>query len=135
MSNLYALYETDGNYETNGIDLEVAEGVRFRVARAGGSNKKYQQVLSKLIKPYQRQFENGTLDEGKAGEIMQQAFIRGCLLGWQGVTDRNGEPMEFNEGNALKLFGDLPDLFEQLQEQAKKVSNYRSEDIEEAAGN
>jgi hypothetical protein len=135
MSNLYKMYETDTNFETNGVDLEIAEGVRFRVARSGGQNKKYQQILQKLMKPYQRQFEQGTLDNERAGDIMQLAFIRGCLLGWEGVDGRDGQPMEFNEGNALKLFGDLPDLFAQLQEQAGKVSNYRQEDIEESSGN
>ena len=135
MSNLYALYETDEKFEKDGIDLEVSDGVRFRIARSGGQNKKYQQILAKLMKPYQRQFDQGTLDNDKAGDIMQLAFIKGCLLGWQGVTDRKGDEMEFSEGNALKLFGDLPDLFAQLQEQAGKVSNYRVEDIEEAAGN
>ena len=135
MSNLYAQYETSDKFEKDGVDLEVSEGVRFRVARSGGQNKKYQQILAKLMKPYQRQFDQGTLDNDKAGNIMQLAFIKGCLLGWEGVTDRNDKPMEFNEGNALKLFGDLPDLFAQLQEQAGKVSNYRIEDIEEAAGN
>ena len=135
MGNLYAQYETSEEFEKKGVDLEVSEGVKFRVARSGGQNKKYQQILAKLMKPYQRQFEQGTLDNDKAGDIMQLAFIKGCLLGWEGVTDRNDQPMEFNEGNALKLFGDLPDLFSQLSDQAGKVSNYRVEDIEEAAGN
>lgn len=135
MSSLYDLYETDTNHEVNGVEIQVAAGVKFTVARAGGQNKKYQQILSKLMKPYQRQFEQGTLDNDKAGELMQLAFIKGCLLGWEGVAGRDGEPMEFNEGNALKLFGDLPDLFTTLNEQANKISNYRVEEIEEAAGN
>jgi len=135
MSNLYKMYETDEKYEKDGIDLEITEGVRFRIARSGGQNKRYQQILAKLMKPYQRAYEQGTLDNDKAGDIMQLAFIKGCLIGWQGVTGRDGVEMEFNEGNALKLFGDLPDLFAQLQEQASKVSNYRIEDVEEAAGN
>lgn len=132
MSSLHELFETNSSYEKDGIWFEISSS-RFKIARAGGSNKKYSQILSNLFKPYQRQYENGTLDEEKASEIMDLAFIRGCLLGWEGVTSRDGQPIEFSEGAALKLLGELPDLADLLRSEAGKISNYRKEVIEDAS--
>jgi hypothetical protein len=134
MAGLYDIFETSKSHETQGVDFEISKGVRFTLARAGGANKKYQQIMTKLMQPYQREFNNGTMDSEKMQDIIVLAFVKGCLLGWEGVTDRAGQPLEFNEGNALKLFAELPDLFFALNEQANKVANYRIEQVEEIAG-
>ena len=132
--NIYDMYGTSKTLEQDGVDFEIMPGVRFKVARAGGKNKRYESVLAELAKPHMRQIQNETMDRDLMEELGKKAFIRGCLLSWEGVTNHDGGELEFSEANAMTLFDELPDLYNTLKEAADKISNYRSEVIEEVAG-
>ena len=131
MATLFDTFKTSADLEKNGVWLEVQPGVRFLCARAGGLNKKYQRVFSAIVKPYKRQYDNGTLDPEMADTLLRDVFIKSVLLDWEGVTDKEGQPLEFNENNAQWLLRELPDLYAALQEESAKVSNYLVKEIEE----
>lgn len=62
-------------------------------------------------------------------------YAESVVLGWEGVTNREGEVLTFNKENAVKLFEDLPDLFEDIVVQAQKAVLFRQNILEAEAGN
>lgn len=134
MTNPYELFETDKNFEIQGIWIDYGS-FSFLIARAGGANEKYARILRQRMKPYRRQVQNNTLDEELSHKILLGAFVDGVLLDWKDVKDRDGNALEYNRGNAVKLFTDLPDLFRDLQIQATNMTLFRKEVLEEDLGN
>ena len=57
------------------------------------------------------------------------------VLGWKGVTDRDGNELPFTKDNVVTLLTDLPDLFNELRNEATRQSNFRVTEIEEDLGN
>lgn len=145
---LYAQYKTDKNMEVQGIFFEVgeikekdAEGkdvkkpIRFRIARAGGANSNFAKSMERESKPFKRAIQTKTLSNEKADEIYRRAFISGVLLGWENVRDANNAELPFTFDNALQLFTDLPDLFNDLREAATDAALFREEVLEHDLGN
>lgn len=130
MGSLYEQFETNANFEKDGINLEYGDGVKFRVARAGGQNQAYSKALEKAIRPHRVALANDTLDAGVAEKVLLDVFCSTVLLGWEGVKDRAGVVMPFTKENAIKLMTDLPDLYADIRAQANKVSNFRKEQLE-----
>ena len=133
--NLYKQYKTNAQEEKDGIIMDHGDGTKFMVARAGGANKRYSRALRKLTLPHRRAIQTETISDAKAREIQIDAFIAACLRGWEGVSDAEGNKLECTPENAKKLFTDLPDLFDILNEDAAKASLYREASLEEDAKN
>lgn len=130
--SLYKQFKTDEKFETEGIIIEYGTGangkpISFRVARAGGNNQKYLKLLESRTKPYRRQLQNDSLDLKVAEKIFLEVFVDSVLLGWENVEDATGVLLPFTRDNAIKVFTDLPDLYNDLREQAAKSSLFRVE--------
>lgn len=138
--SLYTLFKTDANLEKDGIFIEYGEAsngqpTRIKIARAGGQNTAFTKALERLTKPYRKAIQTNSLDDKTADRVYKEAFIDGVLLGWENVEGPDGELLEFNRENAIKLFTDLPDLFRDLREQAENVALFRAEVREVDLGN
>lgn len=133
--SLYDLYATDPDMEKGGIILNYGEGVRVKIARAGGANANFAKVLERLSRPYRKRLDTGTLDDDTANDLFTRVFAEAVVLDWEGVTDREGKPVKFNADNCAALFKDLPDFFADVRDAATTVSNYRAEEIEEDVKN
>lgn len=131
--NPYELFGTSEQLENNGIEINYGS-FSISIARAGGHNRAFQNRLAELTRQHKRAIANGRLGEEEARKIMLQAFAS-VVVGWEGVTDREGNPMPFNQQNVIKLLADLPDLFEDLKEQATDASLFRQEQLEQEAKN
>lgn len=131
----YRTFKTDSNLETNGITIDYGPAGKFRVARAGGGNKRFNKKFSQVTKPHRRAIAAGAMDDDMAEGLMMDAFIESSLLGWEGVTGEDGQPLEFTKANAKKLFQDLPDLFRELLNDAQNVALFRRSLLEADAGN
>lgn len=130
-SNLHAAYETNSDFELNGIDLVVSDGVSFRVKRFGGKNAAQVKKLSaKYYSPYAKAIENKTLPESKEREIYVKIFVESCVVGWNGVKDDEGKDIEFSLSNAFDLLIGLPELFDTIVSHASSVANFRKEELE-----
>jgi len=135
MSKLYDAYATSKDAEANGIWVSEPGG-RFKLARMGGANTKYQRALTAAMKPYMREMQLGLLDEATVEPIMRKVFLDTILLDWEIEADDDGTPgPAFNVDNATKLFADLPDLYAALREKAGSYANYRAASIQDAAKN
>lgn len=133
-SSVYELFETNKDVEKSGIILDYGK-FKFTVARAGGANKKFAKLLEVKRKPYQRVLATGTIDPEVATQIMREVYAESVVLGWEGVTDRKGKDLPFTAKNCVQLFQDLPDLFEDIMEQAQKAALFREHIREEEAKN
>jgi len=131
----YRQFQTSARHEQEGIELDLGEAGIFRIARAGGANKRYQKRLEALLKPYRRAIQTETMSNEKAQELLAQVYAETVILGWDNVTGPDDEPLEFNVENCTKLLIDLPDLFRTIRETAENAALYRETILEEDAGN
>lgn len=138
--SLYKQNKTSADLETKGVIFEYSlddngKPINFRIARAGGANTKYSTVLAKLVKPYRRQLQTETVSPDTIQRIMREVYAETIVLGWENVRDENGNEMEFTKENVIKLFTDLPDVFETIQEFANGNSAFLESNLELAAKN
>ena len=134
--SLYSQFKTDANLENEeGVALDYGDGGVFTIHRAGGSNKKFQRLLTTRLKPYSRRIENGTLSDDVARDILVSTYADAVIVDWHGVKDEKDEELAFTRDNVIKVLTDLPELFADIQEQATKVANFRAEQLEDTAKN
>lgn len=137
---LYAQFQTDPDMEKTGIELVFRMGngipdVKIQIARAGGGNTRYNKVLEFKTKPYRRQIQTETISDADYQAIMREVYAETVILRWEGVTDREGNPLPFSKENVVQVLKDLPDLFTDIQQQANKVALFRKANLDDAAGN
>lgn len=121
------IFKNDSVCEEQGIEFEVRPGVSFVLRRFGGKNSaRIKQSLAKHYKPYARLLETGKMEETEEKKIMIKVFIESCLVSWKGV-EADGKELECNTENAVKLFLELPELFDLLYKQSNDTENYREE--------
>jgi hypothetical protein len=134
-----SFYKTFGTSEElengKGLDLDYGDDGVITIHRAGGSNKKYTTVAAQKLKPYARKLQNGTADADTINKVMAEIYADSIIIGWKGVKDAEGKALKFTKENVVKLLTDLPDLFEDIQDQATKLSNFRAEQNEEISKN
>ncbi|MCI0418642.1 MAG: hypothetical protein L0312_05375 [Acidobacteria bacterium] len=135
MGNLFEQFKTNESFETTGVVLDYGDGGRIRIARAGGANKKYLRATEKLSRQYRNQIRMGTFSGDLANKVMQEVFADTVVLGWEGVTDADGTNIPFSRENCMRLFRDLPALWDDVQEQAASVAIFREAELDEVAGN
>jgi len=126
--SLYRKYQVDSVLEKNGAPMVPEDAEKngdgtwptFFVARAGGENSRFSEAWNEVWKPFRDQQAAGTVPKETVRENTIKVFIHGCLRGWENVYDEGGKLLEYNEANALKLFGDLPELLNELQDRAAR---------------
>lgn len=126
-TNLDKFYKANSDLEKEGVDFAIDDTTSFKVRRFGSQNPRVKAAMASYYKPYARQVELGTLPVEKSQEIQMKIFVDTCLVSWQGVVDESGKPVEFNKENALKLFKNLPDLFDTLWKHANSFENYKED--------
>jgi hypothetical protein len=147
--SLSASYKTNAQKETNGV--RVVKGINetnkgeivFNLSRSGKSNKRYSKLLDDLTKPHRRAIELETLAPAIADALFMKAFIGGCLNGWENLpmSDVTGDAADadkyapYTAGNAEKLFTRLPELYDDLVSDSKRVALFRDEALETEAKN
>lgn len=137
--SLFKQFKTDSKIEKEGIlldygpnkDLPANEAGEYpvtliRIARAGGANEAYNKRIEALSKKHRRQIQNDAMEVAQLRELTMHAVADTVILGWENVTDEDKNPMPFSRDNALKLFKQLPDLFNDVQEQAAKAALFRT---------
>lgn len=133
--SLYKQFKMDDKKQAEGILLNYGANSdgsvpSFRVLRRGPSNQKYQQTLERETRPYRRQIELGTLDNMQSEYIYRRVFCLSVLIGWEHVQTETGEEIPFNFENAMKLFGELPELYDDLIAQSSKAALFIQSTLE-----
>lgn len=135
MSNPYELFGTSEQHEQQGIELDYGD-FSITVARAGGSNRRYQKMLEAKTKPFRRILAaGGKVDPERMSAAMREVFAETVVLSWKNVADKKGKKMAFNKENVMKLFKDLPDLFNDVMGQASNFQLFQDLETEQDQGN
>lgn len=137
--------KTSPKAEMEGIFLDLGEA-RIRLARAGGSNKKYAAALTKMYKLNQKAFEHDMISDARATELLLDVFVTTVVLGWETLDPKTGEFVDGVEGpdgkivsatpeNIKSILKDLPDLFTEIREVASNSQWYREKAAEDSVKN
>lgn len=144
LSNQFA---TDSAKEVEGVVIQYGQNADgsipgFHISRMSRANVRYTKALEVATRPYRRQIELGTLANDVAERVFTGVFVDSVLKGWENValSDVTGDAKDtghapFNRANALALFARLPELYEDLQNQAKSAAMFKDEQQEEEAKN
>lgn len=141
---MYDQFQTDGDAERTGIWLDYGT-YQIRIARAGGSNKKFAKRLDALTQPYRRAIATETMDPDLIRRIMCEAYADAVVLDWKvkvgdewqsGIEQPDSyELLPVTKPNIMDTFTNLPELFEDVQEQARMMKLFRTELRKDAAEN
>lgn len=146
--SLRKTFKTDKIAESEGVWLEVAvndhngKPIRIKISRMSTSNKRYTKELNKVTKPHQSAIQNDAFDNDLARKMLQEVFADTVLLDWDNLPkseltgdDNDKEPLEFNRDNALALFNEMPDLYDDWEGRANKSAAFREAEVETATKN
>lgn len=137
--SLFETFELDKKAEIEGVlfnDLPINDDGSvpgFYISRQCALNKKWATLYEKLTKPYSKAGKLEDLDEDVAAGLNRVIFCESLLCGWENVFDREGKPIEFSIGTALKLFSELPELLHLLHGFSTDMVNYRVSQLEKDA--
>ena len=122
--NLYQRFKTNSDLEgKKGVVLDYGEGVKITILRAGGSNRKYQQILREKLMASGRKLASMTDDESERGMI--EVYADAVIVAWEGVKDEEGNEVPFTRENVVKIMTDLPELFADVQRAAGAFELFR----------
>ena len=146
---MYDQFKTDTNLETSGVVIDYGD-FRVTIARAGGSNKRFERTLEAKTKAFKRAIATETLSNEKSKAILREVYAEAVVLNWEvrkpgkkegeetweiGIEGPSGDTLPYTADNVIATFKALPDLFTDLMEQAQKVALFRSAVLEAEAGN
>jgi hypothetical protein len=121
--NLYHLFETDKNLELNGIHLQFGDS-RFHVKRAGGANREFDTIFEDKTRQLSTKLQMAALSNEQSDKILREVYFEAVVLGWEDVTNREGELLDFNLENFVQVMTDLPDLWKGLRSAAADMDNF-----------
>lgn len=125
MSNVYETFGSSEDLEKDGVWVDI-EGMKFKIARAGGGNTEFAKILRKKVSPFKRAIESDKLPEVQAKKLMREVFVDTVLKGWENVNGPDG-PIVYSRENALKLMEDLPNLQMEIQRKADMFETFQKE--------
>lgn len=131
----YAQFKNDEKYERDGVTLDLGDAGKFKIARAGGANKRFEKAFSKAMRPYRRRIETNTVTNDELQKEVVKVFAKTVILGWEGVTGKDGNDLPFTYENCVTVMTDLPDLFREIHEAATEQALFREQISEDDAKN
>jgi len=128
-------YMTDSELESkDGVWREYGRGIRIRILRAGGSNRKYERVGSAILKPYQRQISRSTMDPELSTALLREIYSKAVVVDWSGVRDLDGNDVPCIPENIEGFFEAVPDLFDEVMADASAMATFAQEQVDAAVG-
>ncbi len=131
----YDAFQTSPDLETKGSLLDLADAGKFWIARPGGSNGAYVRTMEKYSRRYKKEIQHGLLSEDLATELLHEVYAETVVVKWEDVTNEKGIKMVLNKKNCMKLFKDLPEIFNRIRVHSEEFENYRLSLVETSAGN
>lgn len=130
-SSVYKKFRTDAQMEASqGIELDYGDGVKIRIHRAGGANQKYHKALRAKLASNRRALDD-VIDEQTARKNLAEIYAEAIIVGWEGITDEEGNALDFNKANCVKVMCDLPELFRDIQDAANNAAMFRKHEQEQ----
>lgn len=143
--SLYDQFAMDTDSEVQGVLLDYGDSGRILIARAGGSNKRYQKKIELFAKKYKRQLDLDIMDDKVAEAKLIEIYAQTIVLGWESgpeekpkkgvIPGPDGKEMQFSYENCICLLTDLPELFAEIRAQSTTLALFREAVKEADAGN
>lgn len=129
--DLYAKYGSDRNKEQKGVPFYIDEETNtyITVARWTVRNVEHTKAQAELS------LRMADASEADREDASMEIFVRHLITGWNNITDKDGNDLEFTPDNAVALIRDLPDLGNILLNFALKRENYGLDSVEKATKN
>jgi hypothetical protein len=121
--SLYELFETDEKIEKDGVKLKFGPA-SFHVRRAGGANRAFNAAFEEKTRMTQSRLQMAALSEEESEKILMDVYAETVVIGWDGVTDRKGSPLEFTKENFMQVMKDLPVVWRALRTEAANHENF-----------
>jgi hypothetical protein len=141
---LYKTYQTSPKLEKEGVWREFSD-CRVLVARAGGSNQKYNAIMEKFAVENKRALAGGLLSNERSMEVLLNSYVQSIVLAWEtvvdgqyvsGIENPDGDDLlPFTPENVKNTLTNLPDMFAEIREIASGQQFYRAALIEGATKN
>lgn len=138
--DLEDMYATDERMERGGVPFKIGK-VTFGLARAGGANVQYTRLMAKKTMPYRRVLQNIETNPDKLNEktmnllrrLEMETVAEACVKWWKHddlgdnkLYAKEREILEFSTDNVMKLFKQMPAVFDALSERAKDLYNFKA---------
>lgn len=133
--SIYEKFKTNRKAEQEGIILDYGDGQTIRIARAGGSNIRFEKSVQQKMRKFGLQAKHELLEPEQMRSIFREVVAETVILEWTGFTDEEGNNLPLTRENAIKVFTDLPDLFDDILEQSRKASLFKDSILENEAKN
>lgn len=132
MSSFKKMFTMDPQLAADGVDIDFGEGVGVTVRPF--NNKEAVAYRDRLMQPYSRLRK---VPEDVTTDITNKVIARHVLIGWKGVTDLEGNPLEYSFENALKVLStpEFAPFRDDVVLAAATRETFQREQDEEAAGN
>lgn len=120
-------FKKDSAKENNGVWMTFKRH-QFLVARSHRDNKEFQKLMEERMRPYQFAIDRGNLSALKevANEVLQAVYAETIL---KGIRKLDGTVLDYEPSDGVKLFADLPDLWDAVFAFAKADDNYSPDSI------
>lgn len=122
----------DDEVEKEGVELSFGKGRFVTIKRSGSSNRKYKSALARIFKPYLSVSGVISASDDEATDLLKEVYAESVVVGWRGFKDNAGKEMDFSKKHCIELFTEAPEVFEHIQAEAAKFSNFARRDEEEA---
>ena len=146
--SLRKTFKTNREAELNGVWVAVAENehnkkpIEICISRMSRVNTRYSKALEEKTRVHQSAISNDSLDEAIGGKLLRETFAESVLLNWRNLpkseltgVETDTEELAFSPESALALFEEMPDLYEDWSERARKASAFREKEKESNAKN
>lgn len=146
--NPWALQAMQDQREAEGVEIEWKYGWKFKIGRKGQWSKRYTDAVNRIfsrvdVMSFRRRVDAKNYTQTEADErfwraIQAEVVVEGILIGWSGVVNSTGQPLEFNRHNALGLMVHFRELRSFLEDSSADDGLFAPEiepSLEELAGN
>ena len=139
----FAHFGTNKKKEDAGVWIDYGN-YGFQVRRLGSSNKRFVKMMETEMRPHKTLIKRNKMDDATADAISRKVFASTVLVNWRRAeVDKDGErtgwkigamltadgkDQAFTVDNAIELFEQLPDLFDELYQQATDFSTFNADE-------
>lgn len=148
MSRLYGAYKTSNKLETSGIIRDFGF-FRVTLARAGGSNQKFNSIIERFSKEHGRALANGLITSERSRVMLADAYAEAVILNWETNVGTETEPdwkqgiesadsdelLTFTKENVKTTLLALPDLLSEIVETATSIQFFRESLLDKTVKN
>ena len=123
---------SDEKAEKDGVELAFGNGRFIVVMRSGVANRNYKSVMSRIFKPHQNVTGAVSMTDAAALSLIKEVYAEAVVLDWRGFVDAEGKNIPYSKNNCVDLFTASPQIFEIVQSESAKFSNFARREIEES---